>query len=578
MADLFGFNEKLNEYVEKIWKENEKQFDEIVIPMIKRDRASAPKFIENFIQNIKLMNGLDDFFKNFIFNKLKQICTNKYKECKSKAILDELDEISKLKSIDVYDDTFYWGDFVTRWNGVFIDDYELFEVLGDLRRVYAYINTGKGKSIQKVSEQEPMKIFGKVPSDSFYIIMESGTEEKPKHERITIDKFVKIADRALYFTYGSIVNIPYPPGSKNPAKPNQFNIFCGFKAKLVNQVNMELIEPILHHLKYVWSGGNDEWFHWILSWLSWIIKTPYQKTLIALVLISKQGSGKDILRVFIEENIIGIQHAIMVCGLDKITQRFNSITIGKLLVTINELGCCDTKSAAFTRLKSIITEQRQCIEPKGVDSEIVVDYANYLMESNDYTAIHLDDEDRRYACPDVSCVYRGDFVYFNKLKASLNQEAGDHFMTFLFNYNGLDIKNFNLIPKSTTKTEMVEYSLPAPNSFINGMIDKQIDLIHLINLLNRSDPNDPVEIFQKKKSVYINRTHLYRVFSYWAGKNNYMKCKPGKFNIVAKCFYSKKPEINGSRVNMLDISQYITNEQMEKYNRVLESKDEILTM
>lgn len=442
--------------------------------------------------------------------------------------------------IDIYDETFYFGDFTAKWQGVVLDDNQIIPMLIDARRVYAYIISSNGKSYHKVSKREPLKGFSGVGNFSFLYKTPSG-----KIIPYSFQNMIKHQVMYHWFVYKCLVFEPYPPGITPPIS-NGFNLFRGFKAKLVDKVDLALIQPVLDHFAEGWSGSNKEWNHFILSWFSAIFKTPHIKTNKALVLASGQGAGKDVIKEFFEQYIFGTTYAITVIGVDKIAQRFNSVLLNKLLITINELSSAESLKSTFNRMKDIITGRFQAVELKGCETEYVNDCCNYLMFSNNSHAIDCDDDDRRYAMPDVSNKFVDDDEYWERLcnliknkDEAKNQHVANHLFTYLFQYEGMDVKPKNSIPKSITKQNMISCSLVSSKAFIKGIFDGFIDLYELMdhnNLLNneyiyfRKPLKNTKNIKNKKTNIpYITTEHLHEVYVKWCELTRAGAVKLAKF-------------------------------------------------
>ncbi len=95
-------------------------------------------------------------------------------------------------------------------------------------------------------------------------------------------------------TYYHFDWIPFNPWEKDPTwGTNNFNLFNGYKAKPVpkNQINNELFNPILEHIRDVWASTNETQFHYVLSWLSHLVRNP-RKWLPMITLVGEEGTGK----------------------------------------------------------------------------------------------------------------------------------------------------------------------------------------------------------------------------------------------------------------------------------------------
>ncbi len=80
-------------------------------------------------------------------------------------------------------------------------------------------------------------------------------------------------------TYYHFDWIPYTPLEKEPTwGTDVFNLFNGFKAKLVQKPDFTKLQPIFKHIYEVWAGGDANkakmYFEWIIAWIAHLIQKP----------------------------------------------------------------------------------------------------------------------------------------------------------------------------------------------------------------------------------------------------------------------------------------------------------------
>jgi hypothetical protein len=61
--------------------------------------------------------------------------------------------------IDIYDHTYYWGDFHDEHGGRRVSEENFSKFMVDLFRVFCFLNLAKGLCIQKGSSEEKIKMF-----------------------------------------------------------------------------------------------------------------------------------------------------------------------------------------------------------------------------------------------------------------------------------------------------------------------------------------------------------------------------------------------------------------------------------
>ena len=75
-----------------------------------------------------------------------------------------------------------------------------------------------------------------------------------------------------------------------------FNIWEGFKATLVPEVNIELIQPILDLIFNIWCKKDKKQYDYFITWLHYLISKPGTKTQKCIFGYSHmQGTGKSTL-------------------------------------------------------------------------------------------------------------------------------------------------------------------------------------------------------------------------------------------------------------------------------------------
>jgi len=55
-------------------------------------------------------------------------------------------------------------------------------------------------------------------------------------------------------------------------------LFRGFAAKQVAEVDMDLIEPLFWHIRHILCSDNDNYTHWFTAWNADIVQKPARKT------------------------------------------------------------------------------------------------------------------------------------------------------------------------------------------------------------------------------------------------------------------------------------------------------------
>lgn len=119
-------------------------------------------------------------------------------------------------------------------------------------------------------------------------------------------------------------------------KPHQYNLFDGIGSHLKDvKLKKDLaLEPILEHFRSM-TGYNDEHYEYLLNYCAHLVQKPSQLPSTCLVIISPEGTGKDLFADFIG-NVINPKYYVNTDKINSIAGGFNSLLAGKLFTVINE--------------------------------------------------------------------------------------------------------------------------------------------------------------------------------------------------------------------------------------------------
>lgn len=267
--------------------------------------------------------------------------------------------------------------------------------------------------------------------------------------------------------YNGITFMPSNPLEQRADTGRDMNIWPGFKAKLVNQLDMAKVQPILDHIMKVWASDNQEYYDYLMAWIRHIIMKPQKKTRVAIVLRSgKQQIGKGLIADdFLRKLVFGTDIAIFDSGLDFLTQRFNEHLVSKIFAVADELTSIDGDyHGTFDIMKSMITCSQMGIEIKGGRKFQADSFINMMLLTNNSFSVKIEKNDRRYFILDCNECYDGNNEYFNwMLDNYINQDCADHFLTYMCQYE----TSVNLcdIPVTQLKQDMIEQNLSSAERF-----------------------------------------------------------------------------------------------------------------
>lgn len=172
--------------------------------------------------------------------------------------------------------------------------------------------------------------------------------------------------------------------------------------------------------EFVWDvicNGDDELFDYVMSWCAYMIQFPALLPETAIVLRGREGIGKN---TFVDplRDIVGKAHFLLLSSLNQVTGRFSGHLANALLVFCNESVWGGDKSAQGV-LKSMITDDVQPVEYKGRDIVMVRSCRHLIFATNESWAVPRGADDRRYVIADVSDAKKGDYAYWQKIRAEM---------------------------------------------------------------------------------------------------------------------------------------------------------------
>lgn len=346
-------------------------------------------------------------------------------------------------------------------------------------------------------------------SNSSNVSNETSEKEENKINLVQVLKSIKQEIAYDYFDF-----IPYSPTQiKNDSDflektKNTFNLFTGFKAKPIWDLEgyyndyYKRVDVLFSHIKNIWCKGDEKAYEYILNWLAHLFQYPNKKIGIMIVLKSiKQGAGKNIIFDFIRDYVFGEKYCLEINNMEQLTGKFNSLLQNKLITLADEVGMFGTDHRNSDKLKNIITQPKQNIEKKGMDSFKINDYNNFIALTNNDWAFKIEAGDRRHICLELSNEKVGDDDYFNKIGDCFNSECGNIFYSILLNR---DISNWKKldIPMTELKRELKLNSMPKP-------------LLYMIDIV---EGKEKVNLDSQNR---IHQSNLFDKFKEWLSVNGY---------------------------------------------------------
>ena len=320
-------------------------------------------------------------------------------------IFDEFD-------INTIEDTDYRKYYPT---GPIVDDDDLKAAtqkvidaaLNDVKKIIRFVRTGTqprfvykcvrdkgGYGVEIMSYDDAKKLFSTVKLQGLPKQKIGG-----QMKEMTLWRLIEQNERALRATRLCF----------NSDDDDVFNTFSGYRYEPLKTYDESLIKLHLQHWHDILCSANDAQYNYMIKWCARLLKFPNQINRTGLVLLSKQGTGKNTFFTDHLVNIIGDAYACYESNANNIFGEFNKKIENKHLVICNEMVNVDNASKRqgidYDRLKSAMNDPEISIRAMRMDPYDVDNVFNLIVVSNNGMPFRIDDEDRRLVFLDVSNKY-----------------------------------------------------------------------------------------------------------------------------------------------------------------------------
>ncbi len=228
---------------------------------------------------------------------------------------------------------------------------------------------------------------------------------------------------------------------------------------------------IYYHITNTICNNNTKLIDWTMKHDAHMFQFPEDKPDACKILYSSGGAGKDRYADFLS-NMIGSDHVRIQCGLKSLSSNFNVHMKGTILCVFNEV---DARSSHqnHDKLKHVITQKQELIEPKGVDSDMYPCFKRLIINTNYRDIIKIESDDRRYVYYNVSNKYIGNLKFFNELSKEIDDKS---ILKLAFRYyTEMDISKFlvRAIPKTDYKRTQINLNLRSTVKFLIALCDPE---------------------------------------------------------------------------------------------------------
>lgn len=213
--------------------------------------------------------------------------------------------------------------------------------------------------------------------------------------------------------------------------------------------------------------------HQALQWIAHIFQKPWERPSFHLMWPSDPGTGKGFLIECVLQPLL--LHTEVAASYSKVMDRFSTMLETSYLVLLDD--CKTSSDATQTKLKSILSEERQHVERKQAQGKMVPSYTRFILASNEARPLYLDADERRWLVFD-RLVHRIDGNETQQFIACLDawiksEGALDKIYNWFMNY---DLTGFNhkRAPESKALKEMVALSVNPHEEFTAVFIQDNI--------------------------------------------------------------------------------------------------------
>jgi hypothetical protein len=208
----------------------------------------------------------------------------------------------------------------------------------------------------------------------------------------------------------------------------------------------------------------DEVFEWVLAWLAYPLQHPGAKMQTALLFFGeKQGTGKSLFFEGIVKPIYGEHGATG--GQHQLDAQYTHWRSQKLFVLFEEILSRQDKYSHFGLVKHMITGRDQTVTQKFKDDRTEANHMNVVMLSNEFQAVPLEPDDRRFLVAEVRNPLHEKLRLALKAELEAGPELIQAFYAFLLEYPLGDFDRFTRPLMTPSKERMINFGRPDWEAF-----------------------------------------------------------------------------------------------------------------
>lgn len=253
---------------------------------------------------------------------------------------------------------------------------------------------------------------------------------------------------------------------------SHINMFEGFPLKPKKDEAKALLVLELLESLCASEANAAEVFVWVLKWLAYPLQHPGAKMQTALLFFGeKQGTGKSLFFEGIVKPIYGAHGATG--GQHQLEAPYTMWRSQKLFVLFEEILSRQDKFSYFGLIKHMITGRDTSISQKFKDDRTEANHLNCVMLSNEFQAVPLEPEDRRFLVTDVRTLL--DDGLLARIKAVLEDGLIEAFYAFLLDYPLGDFNPHTKPLMTPSKQRVIDFGRPDWEAFYLAWSGETLD-------------------------------------------------------------------------------------------------------
>jgi len=344
-----------------------------------------------------------------------------------------------------------------------------------------------------------------------------------KKVKTVSEKFFKWFEKGNYINFRNYKQLIFKPTGpyENVNNGRSFNTWTGFRTSLVDEKNMDYIQPFLDLVKIMWPS--DYGYKFFLNYCAHLIQRPYDKVGVVPVLNGEGGAGKGTMgRILM--NMFNNINTGECSDLEYIVGEKNSYTEDKCFVVMDESRAWNTDmEKTMGKFKSLITDKHQTVRKMYQDARNGINCCNFMMNTNFVNCISFKDPGalRRWAFSEyIKREKEYDYKKLNEIADDIDKLS--HIFTYLAEYKiVIDFhKGEEIIPETKTLLKARLNSGGVIHNFINAIEEGEV--------LFETDEID------KKNRISIQ--DLFYKYKYWCEEANerFLKRRDMKETLIEK--------------------------------------------